>query len=483
MILTLCIDKQPKTNPSNELKTYEINIGNRLCSYDDVYDELIITLNDVNQLEGIIKRRCNIDRFDIITKLQQEEIQTLEIPEITLFEGTNYVYLQDFDYLNMKIEYLTNVEMNKHFAKTEEFNSKLVLTAQEFNLRLSKKLDGEEFTHANIVAKINDDTSEVQIEADKINMHGKEFNLTTDEMTIESENFGVSPEGKIRATAGKISGFDIDNNKFYIEYAPEEQIFTVEDYRKAQAYVVGVGTLTPEELERYDVNHDGKINSLDVFKIYKNIYYSKSAAFQIDSSSFDRFILMTYDGIEKVKIGTNSVELPSLTIGKGEDFSIRKSNGYSLFYVQNDENAAYFSIDADDFMYCDFSSSYNSSTTINVDFKTGDIISYGNIRCVSLTQTSKEEYKKDFEKLENALDIIKNIDIYKYHMKDDKDTDKKHIGFVIGDKFNYSKEVTSKNNDGVDIYALASVCCKAIQEQQEQIKELQEKIKRLESDK
>ena len=477
MILTLCIDKQPKTNPSNELKNYEINIGNRLCSYDDVYDELIITLNDVNQLEGIIKRRCNIDRFDIITKLQQEEIQTLEIPEITLFEGTNYVYLQDFDYLNMKIEYLTNVEMNKHFAKTEEFNSKLVLTAQEFNLRLSKKLDGEEFTHANIVAKINDDTSEVQIEADKINMHGKEFNLTTDEMTIESENFGVSKEGKIRATAGKISGFDIDNNKFYIEYAPEEQIFTVEDYRKAQAYIIGVGTLTPEEFERYDINHDGIINSFDLFKIYRNIYYSKSATFQIDSSSFDKFISMTYDGIETVKIGTNGAELPSLAIGKGGDFSIHKSNGYSLFNVQNDENVAYFQIDADDLMYCDFTSWYNSSTTINVDFKTGDI------RCNSLTQSSLEKKKKNFEKLHNALDIIKNIDIYKYHMKEDKDTDKKHIGFVIGDKFNYSKEVTSKNNDGVDIYALASVCCKAIQEQQEQIKELQEKIKRLESDK
>ena len=68
-------------------------------------------------------------------------------------------------------------------------------------------------------------------------------------------------------------------------------------------------------------------------------------------------------------------------------------------------------------------------------------------------------------------------------MKEDKDTDKKHIGFVIGDKFNYSKEVTSKNNDGVDIYALASVCCKAIQEQQKIIEQLQEKIERLESDK
>ena len=474
MKLTLCIDKQPKTNPSNELKTYEINIGNRLCSYNDVYDELVIKLNDVNQLEGIIKRRCNIDKFDIITKLQEEYIQTLEIPEITLFEGTNYVYLQDFDYLNMKIEYLTNVEMNKHFAKTEEFNSKLVLTTQEFNLRLSQKLDGEEFTHASIVAKINDDTSEMQIEADKVNMKGKEFNLTVDEMTIESENFGVNKEGKIRATAGKISGFDIDNNKFYIEYEPEEQKFTVQDYNKVRNYIIGTGTLTPEEFIKYDVNNDGVVNIIDAMRINRNIYYSKAASFQIDSSSFDKFILMIYDGEEKVKIGTGSALLPSLQI-KG-DFTLCKPSGFPFISIQND-NSAYVNLDSDEYQYCDFKAWSNGTVKISTDFKTGAI------SCVSLTQTSKEEYKKDFEKLDNALDIIKNIDIYKYHMKEENDTDKKHIGFVIGDKFNYSKEVTSKNNDGVDIYALASVCCKAIQEQQEQIKQLQERIKRLESDK
>lgn len=480
MILTLCIDKQPKTNPSNELKTYEINIGNRLCSYDDVYDELIITLNDVNQLEGIIKRRCNIDRFDIITKLQEEYIQTLEIPEITLFEGTNYVYLQDFDYLNMKIEYLTNVEMNKHFAKTEEFNSALVLTAQEFNLKLSKKLDGEEFTHASIVAKINDDTSEVQIEADKINMKGKEWNLTVDDMAIESTNFSVSKEGHMRATSGEIGGFNLDDTKFYVEYEPEEQIFTVQDYNKVRAYIVGTGTLTPEELIRYDVNNDGVVNLRDAAKIMRNIYYSKAATFQIDSSSFDKFISMTYNGEEKVRIGTGQAILPSIVIQ--ENFDIRKTAGtgpYFLNILQQDNNSAYINIWTDGYTTCEFNVQNPNEQTpkIHVDFKTGAV------KCVSLTQTSKEEYKKDFEKLDNALDIIKNIDIYKYHMKEENDTDKKHIGFVIGDKFNYSKEVTSKENDSVELYSYISVCCKAIQEQQEQIKQLQEKIKRLESDK
>ena len=98
-----------------------------------------------------------------------------------------------------------------------------------------------------------------------------------------------------------------------------------------------------------------------------------------------------------------------------------------------------------------------------------------------ITQTSLERKKKNFEKLEdNAIETIKNIDIYKYNLKTEKDTDKKHLGFVIGDNYNYSKEVTSLDNTGVDNYSFTSLCCKAIQEQQKLIEKLQNKIEEME---
>ena len=114
---------------------------------------------------------------------------------------------------------------------------------------------------------------------------------------------------------------------------------------------------------------------------------------------------------------------------------------------------------------------------------TTDITGAG-IRTPILTQTSLESKKKNFEKMnDSALEIIKGIDIYRYNLKTENDKDKKHIGFVIGDKYNYSKEVTRIDNTGVDNYSFTSLCCKAIQEQQQQIEELKKEIEKLKGEK
>lgn len=94
-----------------------------------------------------------------------------------------------------------------------------------------------------------------------------------------------------------------------------------------------------------------------------------------------------------------------------------------------------------------------------------------------LVQTSKESIKKNFEKINNAIGIIKNSEIYKYNFKLENDKDKKHIGFVIpdlGGEFKTPSEVIL--GDGIDTYSMISVLWKAVQEQQEKIEKLEETI-------
>ena len=97
--------------------------------------------------------------------------------------------------------------------------------------------------------------------------------------------------------------------------------------------------------------------------------------------------------------------------------------------------------------------------------------------------TSLEAKKKNFEEFKTAINIIKDTDIYKYNYKTEDDETKKHIGFVIGEKYNTPKEVISNNGEGIDTYSMASILWKAVQEQQEQIEQLQSKIKELEGNK
>lgn len=60
---------------------------------------------------------------------------------------------------------------------------------------------------------------------------------------------------------------------------------------------------------------------------------------------------------------------------------------------------------------------------------------------------------------------------------------KKHIGIVIGNKYRYKKEITTQNNDGIDLYSMIAVAYKAIQEQQQMIDDLKHEIEVLKDEK
>lgn len=107
----------------------------------------------------------------------------------------------------------------------------------------------------------------------------------------------------------------------------------------------------------------------------------------------------------------------------------------------------------------------------------------------SFNNTSIEEVKQNIEKMKsNAIKLINDTDLYNYNYKGESNKDKKHIGIVIGDNYNYAKEILSSDGKGVDLYSMISVAWQAIKEQQEQIETMQksysfflDKINKLES--
>ena len=122
------------------------------------------------------------------------------------------------------------------------------------------------------------------------------------------------------------------------------------------------------------------------------------------------------------------------------------------------------------------------TSSTNDSSYSADISIYGDggiINCTRLNQSSIKEKKKNFEKLTNAKEILNNVDIYKYNFKGEDDTVKKSIGFVIGDDFNYSSEITSVDNNGVNIYSMLSVVWQVVKEQQEEILNLKEEVNKL----
>lgn len=95
-------------------------------------------------------------------------------------------------------------------SEISEEISKIEMSIGSINLEVSKKVNTSDYTSANILLMINDDTSEAQIKADKISLEGKTINLTGDNVSITSNNFSVDEDGNVTASNVNITGGNIN---------------------------------------------------------------------------------------------------------------------------------------------------------------------------------------------------------------------------------------------------------------------------------
>lgn len=463
----IIVDKQSRTNPSSEKKEYIIDIE-ELRVLGDVYDSLIITPQ-----EDYVMRRLKLSEYHVLSVLEEPIKQPITDVKIELFEGDNYIYLVDMTGNKFYAEYLVKNDFNNTFATRAEMNSVINQTAQNIELSVNQKFTGysttEEMNAAiNIKAdEITSTVSKTYSTKDELSVAKSEIKQTTDNITSTVSKKVGNDEiiSKINQSAEEIlidaDKIDINGKAVHFKTDISHKIgpFTEADKQKVINYIMGTGTLTSEELKKYDLNADGRVNSGDTLIMSRAIanggYYTYTGSFEINPYSANK-TLAIYNNTHNIYSS-----IFSLMYNYFSSLYVDNINVKGQLAVENDSNGEMFT------------QNNNGIFELYVE---------GDVRCNKLTQTSLKSKKKNIKKLNvNAIDLIKDSDICFYNLKEEKAKSKKHIGLVIGDGYNCPDEVIAQDGQGVEQYGMISLAWKAIQELIEENNNLKQRIEKLEA--
>ena len=465
-------------------------LPNDLLRYSDtVYDEFY--LNYESQTCQVIKR-CAYNADGTVKALGTETTIDYPYPTISLGEGNYTITLPgyDFGYLYVRLmakniyttQFYTKVETDSridqkaneinlgvnqtltNYSTTNEMNSAITLKANEITSTVSNTYETKNNaqtsytqlqqtatsisttvennnTKANIIAKINDNTSSAKINADVISLSandvlnllaGNTINLSSKNINIQSNSFRVSTDGILECWEAifrnaKLMGGDLNFYKANGDLVGRIRRATSSfDGTSAEALVLSTLKSTTPTFFIYFHNSSGDLTGPPILSIS-----------QKSTRNFDNLSSSSgYVGFIEIR---QVVQVSNLIVS-----TIQPKGG----------------------------------NTVNVS---------GYVRATGFVNNSKESLKKDIEKYNDiALEIIKESEIYQYHFQKEDDTDKKHLGFVIGDlggEYKTPNEVISQDGEGIDTYNMTSILWKAFQEYIEKtdakIAQLEQEIKEL----
>ena len=433
-----------------------------------VYDEFYL---DYDTQTCQITKRVGIDQYGEKYPLVTEEVVTYTYPSLPLNDGDYSVYTPSYPSAYLKVRLMNKNPYTSQFATRVEMNSAISQSATEIETYVGNTyyLKDEGHTLESRVTQTESDiTSEV---ADRTQGDTQLNSLITQNATaISSEvtnrqNADNALSSRITQNANSITA-EVTNRTNAVNGVSAQVQLKVDKSDNNQ-----VVSMINASANRITLNSNRLVVNSDNFKV------SADGTMQATNGKFSGTIKMTGSG----EYGAVDTEIsPNIST-------------FNWIRIGDDSNHAYLTKQSSG---CNIEGGWNAVICRYVraldDIFVNDRIrgvggeyAYVNsariesIYVYDLHNLSLESEKKNFEKLENALDIIKATDIYKYNYKKDKDGKKKHIGLVIGDKYNYAKELTDDENESVDLYTMTSVCLQAIKEQQAQIEELKKEIEEL----
>ncbi len=237
-------------------------------------------------------------------------------------------------------------------------------------------------------------------------------------------------------------------------------------------------TATSNDYEKYNLSQTGEINTQDWLIVHALALgnWTYDGYFKLNTSNAKK-ALQILDGQNKVRVSIGEYGSYFLTLST--------SNFYANSATFKDAISLY-----DDKIFIG-KSEYNGNNTSYIDMyneagnSTISMLGYsGTITAKSFNNSSLESMKKNITKFEDALEIIKNSDIYEYNFKTEKDSERKHVGFIIEDeskgKYKTSERVLSEDKKAIESYSMNSIAWRAIQQILKIVENLKQRLEVLE---
>ena len=435
------------TNTStNEVFTY--TLPQNLLYYDsENYDTFVA---DYETETLTITKKCgwNPNGDGSVILLAEPVITTYNYSQtigqaLQLTEGNYQVELPGYNKGYIMVRLMVLNAYTAQYALKVELNSAIEMEANRINEVVSEqveRLDGSiENVEASLELKVGKNENNQIVSM--LNAAANDINITGNRIAIVSDDFELTKEGAITAKSGYIAGFTIDDNKGLYNGSGNGQA-GIGINGKSHAFWAGG---TDPGSAPFHVGHAGDVHASDIEIIGGAIKGS-----QFRGNSNDSVYLQIGYNSDGYLYTDNCMEL--LYSGSND----KLVGIYGKYWSSDSLRSVYFASKAQNFVFLD-----------------------GKVYATQFVDNSLEEMKKDIVPLEDiGLDIVNNTDIYKFKYKN-QESNKDTIGFIIGDKYNYSKEITNDTNEGANLYSMVSVCFKAIQEQQDQINKLQKEINQL----
>lgn len=467
----IIVDKQPSSNPSSEKKEYIVDIE-ELRVKGNVYDSLNIEMD-----RTYVTRRLSLSEYGVLSVLDEPVIQELTDLDIKLFEGDNYIYLMDMQGNKFYAEYIVKNDFTELYATKNEMNSAITQTAQSIELSVNQKLTGYSTTQ-----EMN---SAIQQSAQNINLSVNkklEDYSTTEQMNSAINLSAQSITSSVNQTlTNYATSEDLEDEVTELNSTITQTASSINSEVSKKVGKTEVISSINQSAEAVQINANKiSLNGKQINLTSDNITIA-SSNFTVDKNGNMSCTNANVSG---------TITSSNATITGGKITLKADAQDSSTLRIESTDEEKEFFVTSEQFWLGAFQKSCSINTMLTNPVLQLTDRSYNSTRvasngittpmlvCPNIDQGSLESIKKNITKFtKNATEIINNADIYEYNLKTDEDTDRKMIGFVIGDKYRTPDEVLSKDGEAVRLYSIACILWKGFQEQEEKINKLMEVAK------